>query len=374
MYDAIIVGGRCAGSPLAMLLARAGHKVLIVDRTTFPSDTMSTHFIQAPGMMRLSRWGLMADVFATNCPPIRKSYFNVSGEEMEFDIPLHESLPGLACPRRHLLDKILVDAAVAAGAELAERVFIDSLIREGERVVGVQGHTSHGQFEKRALIVIGADGRNSVVAREAKAPLIRFVDPLTSGYYTYVRNADVEEAQTYFHHDLMSVVFPTNDGTTLVALLWPPDRFPEIRTDKERHFGEGLQHLGARMARVRNSERAERLVGYADLANYIRKATGPGWALVGDALYHKDPMPGDGISDAFRGADLLAETLDDILSGNAEEESALNDYEGRQIRSIEEGPFDTVVRCANFELSPQERSAAFLERRLADGEEAATLL
>lgn len=117
MHDVVIVGARCAGAPLAMLLARAGHDALLVDRATFPSDTMSTHFIQSPGMGRLYQWGFTDAVFDTNCPPITKSFFDVGGEPLEFDIPLHDPVSGLAAPRRTVLDKLLIDAAVADGAD-----------------------------------------------------------------------------------------------------------------------------------------------------------------------------------------------------------------------------------------------------------------
>lgn len=353
-----------------MLLAKSAHKVLIVDRATFPSDTMSTHFIQSPGMTRLSKWGLMDAVFASGCPPVRTAFFDVNGEQMEMEIPLHEPLPGLASPRRFLLDKILVDAAVAAGTELAEGVSIDSLIREGERVVGVRGHTSEGGFEERARLVVGADGRHSVVAKETEAPFIRFVEPLSAGYYSYFKDTGVENTQLYLHDDLMCVIFPTNHGLTTAAVVWPRERFAEIRRDIEGCFDAGLEQLGE--TRVRSSERAERFIGAADLSNYIRRATGPGWVLVGDACYHKDPIPADGISDAFRGAELLANAVDDILTGAESEGVALARYEQRQMEFIEPH-FDAAIRSASFDRTPQERSAAFFESRLQDFEEVEAL-
>lgn len=170
IYDAIVVGARCAGSPLAMLMSRAGHKVLMVDRATFPSDTMSTHFINSPGMVRLAQWGLMDAVFATNCPPVTKALFDAGGDILEVDIPEVPGVPGLVSPRRHILDKLLVDAAVDAGAELAEGVSVDSLIHEDDRVVGIKGHGSDGSFEARGRFIVGADGRHSMVADAVEAP------------------------------------------------------------------------------------------------------------------------------------------------------------------------------------------------------------
>ncbi len=153
MYDAIVVGARCAGSPTAMLLARRGHRVLLVDRAKFPSDTISTHFIQAPGMARLQRWGLLEEVMATDCPPITTGVLDINGESVETDFEVPNPLPGLAAPRRTVLDKVLVDAAADAGAELREGVMIDSLLFEDGRVIGVQGHSStHSSFCERSRI------------------------------------------------------------------------------------------------------------------------------------------------------------------------------------------------------------------------------
>lgn len=373
MYDAIIVGARCAGAPLGMLLAHAGHRVLVVDRASFPSDTMSTHFIQSPGMARLVRWGLIDDVFATNCPPIGKARFDLAGDTVELEIPLHAGITGLASPRRYLLDKILTDAAIASGAELAQGVSVDSLMYEGDRVSGVRGHTSQGDFEQRGSVVIGADGRNSVVARETGAPFTHFEDGVSAGYYTYYRGVECDGVETFLHDGLFCVMFPTNDGLTTVGLEWPRDRFTQIRRDVDGSFLAALDRLGEVGQRVRAGERVERFVGVAELPSYIRKAFGPGWALVGDACYHKDPAPADGITDAFRGAELLADAVDDILSGRSDEETALARYEQRH-DEFARPLLDAAVRVARFDLTPQQRFDAFIELRIHNEEEVMQLL
>jgi flavin-dependent dehydrogenase len=372
MYDAIIVGARCAGSPLAMLLARAGHRVLVVDRATFPSDTMSTHFVQVPGMLRLAQWGLEDKVWATNCPAVTSARFDLGGGEvMDFDIPLHPSMRGLAAPRRHLLDKILVDAAVEAGAELAEGVSIDSLIKDGDRVVGVNGHTSGGSFEARGRIVVGADGRHSVVAREAGAELVKTYDPVSAGYYSYFAGMESAPVETYLPDGLFCVTFPTNDDLTLVAVGWPRDQFPTVKKDVEGNFLAALDRMGPIGERVRAAERAERYVGTADVPNFLRKTFGPGWALVGDACYHKDPSPADGITDAFRGADYLAEAIDEFLRGG-DEEAALTRFEERHAE-IAIPLLDSAVAVADFANTPQRRFEAFIEIRMHDAQEAEQL-
>lgn len=367
-YDAIIVGARCAGSPLAMLLARSGHKVLLVDRAKFPSDTMSTHFVQAPGMARLQQWGLDDEVFASNCPPVTAAHFDMGGGEvMDFDIPLHEGVRGLVAPRRYILDKILVDAAVDAGAELAEGVSIDSLIYEGDRVAGVKGHTSTGNFEARARFVIGADGRHSVVARETEAPFIRNDGFSSGGYYTYFSGVSRGVVETYLQDELFGIVFPTNDDLAVVGLAWRHERFKDVKRDIEGNFFGALESLGDLGERARAGERAERFVGSADIPNYLRKAWGPGWALVGDACYHKDPAPADGITDAFRAAEYLADAFDEMANGT-DEATALARYEERHADAALP-LLDAAVKISDFDNTPQQRFEAFIGVRMQDAQE-----
>lgn len=371
-FDIIVVGSRCAGAPLAMLLARLGHRVLIVDRSTFPSDTMSTHFIQSPGMARLARWGLIDQMWATGCPPVTKARFFLGNEVIDAEVPLPPGIVGLASPRRHHLDKILVDAAIEAGAEMIEGVAVDSLIYEGERVTGIRGHTSAGDFEARGRFVVGADGRNSTVAREVSAAYVRDDTPTTAGYYSYFSGVECQSAETYLIDGLFVVAFPTNDGLTTIAVEWPREMFDEIKRDREGRFLAALDQAGDMGARVRGGQRAEPFVGASDLPNHLRKAWGPGWALAGDACYHKDPAPADGISDAFRAADLLAEAIDEIMNG-AVEEAALDRYEERHAL-IAIPLLDAAERVVNFDHTPQQRLEAFLEIRMRDTSEVAELI
>ena len=367
MHDVVIVGARCAGSPLAMLLARAGHDVLMVDRATFPSDTMSTHFIQSPGMARLARWGLMEDVLATNCPSVTGVRFSINGDIQEIDVPLDERLPGLAAPRRTVLDKLLVDAAVAAGAELADGISIDSLIYDGDRVAGVRGHSSEGAFEASARIVVGADGRNSVVAREVEPEYLQDHGHTSAGYYSYYAGLELERFEAYLHDDAFAVVVPTNDDLTVVGVAWRNDEFREKKRDIEGNFLASLDSLGDIGERVRAAERVERFVGAVDFPNYLKKSYGPGWALVGDACCHKDPIPADGISDALRGAEYLSESIAAVLGGE-DEETALSRYESRN-RAVIEPLLDAAVKTGTFDLTPQQRFEAFIGIRMRDAEE-----
>ncbi len=303
MYDVIVVGARAAGSPAAMLLARTGRKVLLLDRARFPSDTLSTHYIHQPGVAALERWGLLEKVKRTGCPPIRGFTLDVG------PFALHGSPSPMAAysPRRTHLDRILVTAAARAGAEVREGFPVDGVLLENGRAVGVTGRD--GQVERGRLIV-GADGRHSLVARAVQAPEYEAAPPLTCAYYAYWSGVEMTGAELYPRHGSMVVASPTHDGKVVVIAFWPRERFDEVRHDIERSF---LEVLPPNLAeRLRGGTREERFRGTLQAPNRFRVPYGPGWALVGDAGYHKDPILAHGISDAFRDAELLAQSIDDL--------------------------------------------------------------
>jgi 2-polyprenyl-6-methoxyphenol hydroxylase-like FAD-dependent oxidoreductase len=325
MYDAIVVGARCAGSPLAMLLARKGYRVALVDRATFPSDVPHGHVILYRGVRFLRDWGLLERIERSNCPPIRRHTFDLGDFPLSGFPPAYDGIPGEIAPRRYALDKLLVDAAVEAGAELHEGCAVESLLWEGERVTGIRYHTPTGAIaEDRARIVVGADGRHSRVARAINATAYRERPSLTCGYYSYWSGVDSGGLEAHIlPRPALALAFPTNDNLTCVAVQLPVVEFHAVRADIEKAFFTVLDLVPSLAERVRGGRREERYRGTADLPNYIRKAVGPGWALVGDAGAHKDPLLATGISDAFNDVATLAVALDSGLSGRQPLETSL---------------------------------------------------
>jgi flavin-dependent dehydrogenase len=329
MYDAIIVGARCAGSPLAMLLARKGYKVLMADKSTFPSDIMSTHFLQLDATVRLQKWGLLGRVAATNCPPIPKVTFHLNGAAFEAPRDPNVPLDHTYCPRRTVLDKILVDHALAAGAELREGVVVDGLLRDGDSVAGIRGHEKGGAtFEERARIVVGADGLHSTVAREVQAAEYNERPALTCGYYAYFSGIDLVDAEGYLGEKVGMLAFPTHHGMTCIGVGRPHGEFHAYRTDIEGNFMKFAELASPEFTeRMAAGRREEPFIGTADTRNFFRKPYGAGWALVGDAGYHKDFITGLGIMDAFRDAELLANAIDEGFSGRRPLDDAMAGYE-----------------------------------------------
>jgi flavin-dependent dehydrogenase len=324
MYDAIIVGARAAGAPTAMLLARKGHRVLLVDRASFPSDTLSTHYIHQPGVARLRRWGLLDRLIATGCPPSRSLVFDVGPFALTGAPPPSDGVAEGYAPRRTVLDSLLVEAAAAAGAEVRTGFTVDELVSEDGAVVGIR----NGTTVERARVVIGADGRNSFVARSVQAPEYDTRPGTACAYYTYWGGVEGGDVELYPREGQMVMGGArTNDGLNIVIVFWPKNEFRAVRTDVERSFHEALALAPPLAERLATGERADRFYGIGDLPFYYREPHGPGWALVGDAGYHKDPITAQGITDAFRDAELLADALDAGFTGTRPPDEALADYE-----------------------------------------------
>jgi 2-polyprenyl-6-methoxyphenol hydroxylase-like FAD-dependent oxidoreductase len=324
-YDAIVVGARCAGAPTAMLLARQGHRVLLVDRATFPSDTVSTHMLHPPGVAALDRWGLLDRLVATGCPPITRYVLDFGPLAVEGD-------PGGVAygPRRIVLDALLVDAAVAAGVEVRQGFPVDEVLVEDGRVVGIRGPGG----TVRADVVIGADGRHSLVARTVRPEAYHEKPPLLAGYYAYWSGVPMAgRFETYVREDRGFAAFDTHDGLTLVVGGWPYSEFEANKADVAGNFAAMLELAPAFAARVRAGTRETRFAGAA-VPNYFRVPYGPGWALVGDAGYNRDFITAQGMQDAFRDAELCAAALHEALTGARPYDVAMKDYQSARDAAV----------------------------------------
>lgn len=321
-YDAVVVGARCAGAPTAMLLARRGHRVLLVDRTTFPSDTVSTHILHPPGVDALRRWGLADRLAATGCPPITRYRF-------DFGPLVLAGSPGTAyCPRRTVLDKLLVDAAAEAGVDVWEGFTFDDVKVGGDgRVCGIRGHARGGRpVTVGARVVVGADGKDSRVAGAVGAASYNEKACVQGAYYTYWSDLPTDGLELFIRPDRVVAAVPTHDGHTLVLAGWPAAELDAYRADVEANFLRTLDLAPALAERVAGASRASRFHASGELPGFFRRPYGPGWALVGDAGYTIDPSTAQGISDAFRDAERLSAALDDVLAGRRPWDDALGEH------------------------------------------------
>jgi flavin-dependent dehydrogenase len=334
-YDVIIIGARVAGSATATLLARNGLRVLAVDKAAFPSDTLSTHQVQLPGIARLKRWGLYDRIAAAGTPATRRVRFDPGGVVLEGSYLEFEGVDALYSPRRTLLDTLLVEAAREAGAEVREHFAVDDIVIEDGRVTGVRARLPGGSpVVESARIVVGADGRHSLLAKTL-APRAYHEQPArTFAYYTYWEGLPVDSGEMYARARRLIGAWPTNDGLVMTYVAGPIDEFHAFRSDLEANLLASLDLAGDLGDRARAATRAERIYGTANTANYFREPYGPGWALVGDAGPAMDPVTGQGISDALRDAELLANAITTGRGGGQPLETALREYQRSRDRAV----------------------------------------
>lgn len=327
-YDAIVIGARCGGSPTAMLLARKGYRVLLLDRATFPSDTVSTHFIHAPGMAALDRWGLRDELAASGCPPVRTYTFDFGPFTISGAPRPSAGIDEACCPRRTVLDTMLVNAAAAAGVEVREGFTVDEVLIEDGTVVGVRGRTAGGaEVTETSTVVIGADGRNSSVAKAVRPEQYNEKPAVGPAWYSYWSGVGSSGFEVAIRDRCGMAAFPTHDDLTLVIVGLPEDDFNAARNDVEGTFFRTLDQAPTLSERVRAGRREERFHAATDLAGYFRKPYGPGWALVGDAGYHLHPITAQGITDAFLDAERLTNALDATFSERDSYDTAMAGYQ-----------------------------------------------
>ncbi|MFD7707006.1 FAD-dependent oxidoreductase [Streptomyces sp. NPDC059786] len=368
LFDAIVVGARCAGAPTAMLLARAGHRVLLLDRGTFPSDTLSTHLIHQPGVAALARWGLLDAVRATGCPPLDRVVYQVADVRLEGSARGVDGQRAAYAPRRHVLDTLLVEAAAAEpNVEFRDHALVTGLLRDGTgRVVGVEGRHGEHAFTAHARLVIGADGMRSAVARLAGAPYTREDPRLTCAYYTYWQDVPAT-MELYEKADGWVAAVATNDDATLVLAYFPQARFEEVRVDARHAYLEQIRTTAPGLyERLDGDRRSERLRGTGDQQNFFRRATGPGWALVGDAGHHKDSITARGISDAFLQVETLVRRVTGRLGGDPRRlDEALDGYARERDQALLPG-YEATLGVAR--LTPHEQRLSLLRAVRTDPE------
>jgi flavin-dependent dehydrogenase len=379
-HDVVVVGARCAGGATAMLLARLGYDVLVVDRAVFPSDTTSTHGLSRGGVVQLSRWGLLDQVLASGAPAVREISFHRPGEVTVRDVTDRAGVDFLVNPRRYVLDSIVLDAAARAGAEVRTGISITDVVRDDVgRVIGVSGHDElRRPVVFRGRMVVGADGLSSRIARSVGARVTDRRHDLGSARYAYFEGVGHEGprgARTELHlgDGLYGGVFPTHDD---VANVWVCGRDEVVgarargRVDPHADFLSLVDATDPTLAeRLRAGRPASQVRTFRHMPNLLREPVGPGWALVGDAGYFRDALTGHGITDAFRDAEQLALALDRAFRGDLPLDAALAAYHAARDAAVAEIFELTVALSAQ---PPVERFVD-LQRRLASAFETEAL-
>jgi flavin-dependent dehydrogenase len=291
--------------------------VLVVDRGRYGTDALSTHALMRGAIVQLHRWNVLPAVIAAGTPPVRQATFFYGHEATTVPIKPRDGIDALYAPRRHVLDRLLVDAAGAAGADIVYGVRLKGLQRAGTgRVTGVvledeSGHVQHVS----SRTVVGADGLYSTVGRLVGATAYRVGRHATAIMYGHWSGLDVDGYEWYFVPGLSAGAIPTNDGQTCVFVSAPGPAVTDLvarqKVSAETVFGGLLSRVAPNLAEHVSQVGFADLHGFAGQVGFFRQSYGPGWALVGDAGYFKDPLTSHGITDAFRHAELLAVAIDD---------------------------------------------------------------
>lgn len=339
-FDALIVGARVAGATLAALLGDAGYRVLLVDRAAFPSDTRSTHYFRGGrGVTVLKQLGVLDDVLASGCPPLVCQYNYLNGAVDPVINPAQQ--PGVVTyclsVRRTTLDDVLVRRTRRCPTVTVwERTRVIDVMRTGERVVGARLATPDGERTIWAGIVVGADGRQSFVARAVTAPQEAADAPHRAIYYCYMRGfpgpgGSVSDGPEFSRiEDEIAYVFPSDDGVACVALSVNLPTFRWMRQRPHERFCERIAAHRGIAARFRGATWQGRLLACGPEGNYVRVPVGAGWALTGDAGMHQDPWSGTGIDKAMVHATFLAEALGEWFAGQRAEQAVLAAYHTRR--------------------------------------------
>jgi 2-polyprenyl-6-methoxyphenol hydroxylase-like FAD-dependent oxidoreductase len=355
IYDVAIVGARCAGAATAMLLARQGLKVLLVDRSRFPSDIAHGHYVHKDGPRLLKQWGLLDRIVATGCPPVTSHMIDLGPLAVTGCDLIHDGVAAGYAPRRTVLDGLLVEAAIAAGVEFRDCFNVDGFVAENDgRIAGLRGYARSGTpVTERAFLTVGADGRTSGLAKTVSAPAYDEVPTQNAWYYSYWSGVPVSGLEIYIRQSQAIIAHPTNDGLTLVAASWPLAELGTVQAAMATSFMLAVAKAPSLAERVRAGRREERFYGAANLPNFFRKPFGRGWALVGDAGCHKDPIMGLGCGDALRDAGFLANAIWQGMSGPIPLEMALAGYETK--RNVATLPdYKLNISLASFEPRPEQ--------------------
>jgi flavin-dependent dehydrogenase len=319
--EVLVAGAGPGGSATAILLARAGLRVVLVDRSAFPRDKACSEYMSPEAVRVLDRLGVVESLEAAGgVALVGTSVTAARGSRLHGEFARAGHSPfrstGLSVSRR-VLDAALVEAARGAGVEVLERTALEELLHEDGGVAGAVLRGRDGTIRSlRARLTVGADGLRSVVARRLGGR--RHGRPRRVAFVAHLDGVEAMASSAELHVGTAGYVGlnPVGFGRTNAALVVPAARARAARGRAEAFFLEGLRDFPDVARRVERSRVARRVLATGPFAAWSGRVVAHGAALVGDAADFFDPFTGDGIYCALRGAELLSETVVRTGGGN----------------------------------------------------------
>jgi len=335
-YDVIIVGARVAGSITATLLGEHGHRVLLLDRAHFPSDTLSTHFFRSPALKSFERMGVFDEV-QSSAPHMVDMFNDIDGHTWTEPVVDKDNLNYFLCVRRITLDAILSRRAQKeSNVDFHQGARFTDVIRENGLVTGVVWSDDTGEHQATARVVVGADGFYSQVAKSVEPTMEDFEPVRRAMYFSYFQNLPPLErptAEFYFRGDHLVYVFATDENLTLIAVSVPIAEFELYRKDAKTEMFSVLESLPDLLPRLKSAEMVVPIKGAGNIPCYLRVPYGDGWALVGDSGLVFDPWSGQGIDHASQHAVMLADVLHEFFENKKTWDQAMSSYHAQRNRS-----------------------------------------
>ncbi|PVB33046.1 NAD(P)/FAD-dependent oxidoreductase [Mycobacteroides abscessus] len=330
-FDVAVVGGRCAGSSLAIQLARQGLKVILVDKTRFPADKASTHLFTPSGTAVLERLGVLGDVVAAGATPLRTVRMR-SNDVTVTTRPDPATIGVMLGMRREMFDSILLERAAAAGVAVRTGCVVTGVLTEKGRVSGISTRSG----DVYADLVVGADGQHSSIAQYVGAQEYLTVPGSYMPAWSFYEGANPP-------YDLVmgrvgegnGIALPLDNGVYIAMLGTPMHRADAFLTDRYTNFDASLARWPEMAEAVQGATRLGPLRILRRWHGYFRTAAGPGWVLVGDAGHFKDPAPGQGMADAFRQSESLSARIVAGLAGGSIDSELLEWWRWRDIDALE---------------------------------------
>lgn len=343
LYDFIVVGARCAGASLANFLGQYGYSVLLIDKYAEPGPTLSTHIVGETNVY--DRLGVRKKMESAGAPFLTRFRVDLEGNVFESDMVVTSRALGL---RRELLDHFLYEAALAhSSVKVMLRTKVRSVIWNNGKVTGVVCHHDDGHIkEYYGKVVIGADGRKSIVGKSVKAKKLRQTKESHHAiFYAYLKDVSplpIPTFEWYWDKEEIILCNPIDQGIFCIAIMIPKEQSSNWMDDVQHSFMERIKKIKTLAPRLKEAQIISRIRGVADLESYLKKPYGDGWALVGDAGAHLHPITGVGIDNAVCSAEYLAEQLHQYMCGIKSWDMAMNEYERLRNERLEPQYFGLI--------------------------------